>query len=271
MKKQDMSTTRIKDIITQRGKVLKTSWEDHLSASANSLEKGKGAEIEVIKALDGILPPFVGFTSGYIFDEFGNESNQIDIIVYDKAFCPKIYVGSHQETRQVPVQHAIAGIEVKSSMNKRSFDDAYEKASSIKKLDRGYKKGYNVYSSKREIINLRRYGERGAFGYGEDEFLRPFIIHDGARELEVVTLAVSLKFEHSGGADLLASYWDGHRDNHLDSVICLDGTGAYIDPNGGIIRKHVRSPFRSLLATLSHISHNNWTSQLGGLHDYILI
>ena len=57
--------------------------------STQAVAIGSNKESSVINKLSNILPSGVGIGSGFVYDSFGNVSNQSDIILYEKDFCIK--------------------------------------------------------------------------------------------------------------------------------------------------------------------------------------
>lgn len=93
-------------------------------------------EKEVIKKLEMLLPNSVGIGSGCVIDSYGNVSKQIDIVIYEKEFCPIFCINNSPETTYYPCEGVIACGEIKSVLNAKELENIFQKASSIKKLKR---------------------------------------------------------------------------------------------------------------------------------------
>lgn len=131
---------------------------DYASNATTPVLIGSAKEKEVIRKLEMLLPNSVGIGSGCIIDSFGNTSKQMDIIIYEKEFCPVFCINESSETTYYPCEGVIAAGEVKTNLNSKELENIFEKAESVKKLKRYSveKKGslvgnffsYRTYNSK---------------------------------------------------------------------------------------------------------------------------
>jgi len=96
-------------------------------------ERGRIVELVFKKVLERHLPEAFGVTTGFAIDQHSQLSKQLDLIVYDKSKCPFFY---NEGVSVLPVEAVILTIEVKTTLNKRAFDDTREKARSLLDLDR---------------------------------------------------------------------------------------------------------------------------------------
>lgn len=106
------------------------------SAATTPVLVGTAREKEVIRKLELLLPNFVGVGSGCIIDSFGGTSKQMDIVIYEKEFCPVFSINDSPETTYYPCEGVIAVGEVKSSLNTKELKDIFEKIKSVKELRR---------------------------------------------------------------------------------------------------------------------------------------
>jgi len=97
---------------------------------------GTAREKEVIRKLELLLPKFVGVGSGCIIDSFGNTSKQMDIVLYEKDYCPVFCINESPETTYYPCEGVIAVGEVKSVLNTKELSDIFSKMKSVKLLKR---------------------------------------------------------------------------------------------------------------------------------------
>lgn len=95
-------------------------WKQALSLREMVHEGTKGAFNELFLSgfLGRFLPEPLGAASGVIIDSEGHQSNQTDVILFDKRICPHLIVASHQVV--CPVESVIGTIEVKT----RLYDQA---------------------------------------------------------------------------------------------------------------------------------------------------
>jgi hypothetical protein len=78
-------------------------------------EQGRANEITLYNLLSSLLPSNVGVGSGIVIDHEGTCSNQIDIVIFDKASQPQILA---QTTQMLfPVETVLMAIEVKTTLS----------------------------------------------------------------------------------------------------------------------------------------------------------
>ena len=109
---------------------------DELSAEhGHNLTAGEAREHALIELLREYLPKRVGIDRGFVIDAHGNESQQMDVVIYDNT------VGTVFRANNVsyfPCEMVVAVGEVKSDINSGSkLADALAKIASAKALDRG--------------------------------------------------------------------------------------------------------------------------------------
>jgi hypothetical protein len=109
---------------------------DFASNATTPVLIGSAKEKEVIRKLEILLPNSVRIGSGCVIDSYGNTSKQMDIIIYEKEFCPVFCINESAETTYYPCEGVIAVGEIKSSLNSKELNNIFDKASSIKKLKR---------------------------------------------------------------------------------------------------------------------------------------
>ena len=71
---------------------------------------------------------------GVIIDSNGNESDQIDIIIYDTQYSYLVF--HHNNTLLIPAESVYAVFEVKPNLNKENIEYANKKVESVRKLYR---------------------------------------------------------------------------------------------------------------------------------------
>ena len=127
---------------------------------------GDAMEKAVRDRLELILPRGIGVGSGCVIDTKGGTSRQMDIVLYEKEWCPVFCVNQNPATTYYPSDGVLAVGEIKSAIGKREFKDSFEKIASVKSLFRAFEKGdQNLYVG-------RKYGESGvgsAYGFHRDQ------------------------------------------------------------------------------------------------------
>jgi len=94
--------------------------------------RGRARELFTTELLTPFLSPNIGVCTGIVVDSRGSESDQIDIIIYDKGLIPPIMLS--QAEGVVPVESVLATIEVKSVFTRAEVRSAIHNARSIKAL-----------------------------------------------------------------------------------------------------------------------------------------
>src|SRR5438874_12693495 len=97
--------------------------------------KGARVEGEVRKLLLDFLPKRYEYGSGIVIDSSGNEvdrSRQEDILVIDKFFNPRLFLD--EEPTVYPVDVIYCGIEVKTSIDGKTLEEAINNIASLKRL-----------------------------------------------------------------------------------------------------------------------------------------
>ena len=97
---------------------------------------GAAMEQPVREQLEQILPQGIGVGSGFVIDNYGETSRQIDIVLYEKGICPVFSINNTPETTYYPCECVLAVGEVKSTLNGDALKDAFLKVNSVKGLTR---------------------------------------------------------------------------------------------------------------------------------------
>lgn len=95
---------------------------------------GAGTEHGWYGYLTGFLPKRYGVASGKVVDCKQQQSEQVDLIVYDAFYSPLLFtVGG---STFVPAESVYAVFEVKQTLDKEHLDAAAQKAKSVRRLHR---------------------------------------------------------------------------------------------------------------------------------------
>jgi hypothetical protein len=140
------------------------------SSIKHSLQKSRLREIVVSELILPFLAPHTKVATGTIVDHYGNQSNEIDIILYDERITPPVLLTASEGI--VPCHSVLATIDVKVGLNKTELKKAVENARSVKLLKYEYEnlplsseRGFEVVFHKR-LLKLV-----------ENEMLRDQIFH----------------------------------------------------------------------------------------------
>lgn len=104
------------------------------SVMSHPTMKGDGAEIAWVELLTSYLPGRYKVGSGKIIDCNGEESQQIDVVIYDNTYAPLLYTESGGQ--YITAESVYAVFEVKPTLNKAYITYAENKIESVRKLHR---------------------------------------------------------------------------------------------------------------------------------------
>ena len=182
---------------------------------------GDAMEKAVRDRLELILPRGIGVGSGCVIDTKGGTSRQMDIVLYEKEWCPVFCVNQNPATTYYPSEGVLAVGEIKSAIGKREFKDSFEKIASVKSLFRAFEKGdQNLYVG-------RKYGESGvgsAYGFHRDQTnlgdIFGFILAEKTNLK--VTLPDPSKAHKSNPKAVLLGHYRENVTARNDDVLCPD-------------------------------------------------
>lgn len=121
--------------IDRIGKRLVHDFDDAGQATTPS-QIGQAREVPVREQLEQILPRGIAVGSGCVIDSYGNTSQQIDVILYERDICPVFCINNTPETTYYPCEGVIGVGEVKSSLDTEKLRDSFAKIESVKRLKR---------------------------------------------------------------------------------------------------------------------------------------
>lgn len=102
--------------------------QDHPTA------KGDGTELAWLRVLQSRLPHRYKAEKAFVIDSTGMRSDQIDIVIHDRQYCPVLLDTSGGIT--VPAESVYAVLEVKQDLTKTHLDYASGKIQSVRRLNR---------------------------------------------------------------------------------------------------------------------------------------
>ncbi|MDP3618846.1 MAG: hypothetical protein Q8R63_03535, partial [Ramlibacter sp.] len=156
------------EFVARIGKRLVAEFDDASQGGTPTLV-GDARELPARTQLERLLPNFVAIGSGLVFDASGKVSRQQDIVLYDRSFCPRFSVNDVPSATYYPIEAVIAVGEVKSSLDKKTLEDGFEKIESVKSLTRVARQSPNL--SGQRSVPFRSYGARQALqGTLEESF-----------------------------------------------------------------------------------------------------
>lgn len=117
---------------------LQTQLEAHLQTNRAILKhpgtKGDAAELDWVGMLEEYLPYRYQVAKAFVMDADGTLSEQIDVVVFDRQYCPFLF--NQSGARYVPAESVYAVFEVKQSMGKGEIQYAGHKVATVRRLRR---------------------------------------------------------------------------------------------------------------------------------------
>jgi hypothetical protein len=128
-------TFNLHDTLLRRQNVLVASLDGLRSIVQHKGGRGDVTEEEWRKVIDDFLPRrYCVSGKAEVIDHTGRVSQQIDIVVHDRHFCPLFF--EEGGVAQIPAESVYAVLEVKPALDKGIIEYAMEKAASVRKLER---------------------------------------------------------------------------------------------------------------------------------------
>lgn len=126
--------------------------------------KGSAREVPVREMLESILPRGLAVGTGCVIDSFGSVSNQIDVVIYEKEFCPVFRINNDPNVTFFPCEGVVAVGEIKSLLSTKELIDIFAKVASVKKLQRfaGPPVGDDIPGLD-DVVLFREYNSRTSF------------------------------------------------------------------------------------------------------------
>ena len=93
---------------------------------------GNAREQAVRTKLESVLPGGVAVGTGCVIDSEGNASGQMDVVLYEKQFCPVFKVA--EDVSYYPCESVIAVGSIKSTIGKKELGDIYRNVASVRRL-----------------------------------------------------------------------------------------------------------------------------------------
>jgi hypothetical protein len=127
---------RLSRVFESIAAIMDLEFRELASEVSHPGESGAAREAAVRRVLCGYLPGRVAVDTGFVIDAKGQESRQLDIVIYDKSITSGFVVS---DVRYFPCEAVIAVGEVKSSITSvDAMEDSLAKVESAKALDRSY-------------------------------------------------------------------------------------------------------------------------------------
>lgn len=130
---------KVYEVIKSAAKKMQIEFEEITSQVNHRPTKGDFRENILKDFLKKYLPENFGICKGIVIDVDGNQSNQQDILIYDKSFTPRFL---HTDDENVlPIESILATIEVKSTLTREELRKALDNIKSIRSLNKSFSSG----------------------------------------------------------------------------------------------------------------------------------
>jgi hypothetical protein len=96
--------------------------------------KGDASELNWLKMLNTHLPARYRAEKAFVLDAEGQLSEQTDVVVFDRQYCPLLFVQGG--AKYVPAESVYAVFEVKQELSKKAIEYAARKAATVRQLRR---------------------------------------------------------------------------------------------------------------------------------------
>jgi hypothetical protein len=130
---KDMEPDVLRRFFTYRATQLQGLVDAVRDLINHQLTKGIEAEFAVADLLRSVLPSRFSAGKGFIIDSLGHQSNEVDLIVLDAANTARVF--DFRAFELIPVEAALACIEVKTRLTKRELDDTFERFHRIQEME----------------------------------------------------------------------------------------------------------------------------------------
>jgi hypothetical protein len=104
------------------------------TTSGHGTTVGNATEHQWRDALRAFLPARYAVGTGLVIDSTGTESQQIDVVIYDRQYSPLFEDMAQSVT--IPVESVYAVFEVKQELDKEQVEYARNKVSSVRRMTR---------------------------------------------------------------------------------------------------------------------------------------
>ena len=226
-------------------------------------------------SLEQLLPRGLAAGSGCVIDREGRTSRQLDVVIYERDFCPVFRINNSSETTYYPCEGVLAVGEVKSQVGKSEFDDAVKKVESVKVLNKQFQRLPAKHSPSGYLASYRNYA-------GTDrELFRDFDPEvDSAGDIVGFLLTDKLRVKHQ----TTLKYYETRTLGFPDMLISLEGhviVSAKARKEGGVAFEPMRTsdsvvcfatndPFGFLVFNLQQRFRYGKTVELSAFEEYFI-
>ena len=127
--------TDLKKLLLGKEEILEARLGVTRDAVGHAGEMGSASEADWCGALLDFLPTRYQVSRAFVIDSTGATSDQIDVVVHDRHFCP-LFFETSAGARYIPAESVFAAFEAKQEMTRAHVDYAAAKIASVRRLNR---------------------------------------------------------------------------------------------------------------------------------------
>lgn len=203
---------RMLDVLKINSQILNAKLESSRLYNHNGL-KGTCREEDLINVIRDCIPECYGMKSGQIFSQSDKISKQIDAVIYDSIFLN--YFKKNSSAYLFPCESIYGSVEVKSMLDKKSFDEAIENIKSVRELKREKANCLNIIPIRHIDLN------KSTFRFNENrtnEYINIIFAYDSVNENTISEYIRNLEYDY----ELLPTFIYIHKKGLIFSKVYHD-------------------------------------------------
>lgn len=212
---------KIIDVLKANSQILTAKLESSRLYEHNGI-RGTCREEDLIKVIRDCIPECYGMNAGQIFSQDDKISKQIDVVIFDNIFSN--YFKKDSSAFLFPCESVYGSIEVKTMLDKKSFEDAIENVKSVRELKR-------EKADCLDITPIRRLDlAKEKFIYNENrtnEYLNVIFAYDSVNEDTLINYIKNLQYDY----ELLPTFIYVHKKGIIFSKVHNEKQNSYLMMN----------------------------------------
>jgi uncharacterized protein DUF6602 len=124
----------VHDLLLEQQNALEVKLTGRRRVIGHPTAKGDATEFEWCETIGAFLPKRYKVAKAFVIDGNSNTSDQIDVVIYDRQYCPLFFEA--QGARFIPAESVYAVFEVKQEIDSGEIAHAGRKAASVRRLHR---------------------------------------------------------------------------------------------------------------------------------------
>lgn len=227
------------DVLKTNSQILNAKLESSRLYEHNGL-KGTCREEDLINIIRDCIPECYGMKAGQIFSQNDKISKQIDVVIYDSVFSN--YFKKDSSAYLFPCESVYGSVEVKTMLNRETFDEAIENIKSVRELKREKANCLDITPIRH--IDLSKEN----FKYNENrtnEYINVIFAYDSVNEDTIIEYIRNLKYDY----ELLPTFIYIHKKGLIFSKVHFDenktemGEKSYLGMNHEFNNKYTLSKY----------------------------